>query len=149
MPKEVLPYQLRHYTQGDFEFVYQAKKEAYQSYVEKFWGFWDEEKQRSLFIDFIQKVQNTLLIIEYNGTPIGLYQGGIINSTTYEIGNIIIIPQYQGQGIGKDILINMLQEHFKLKIRLQVFKGNPAIDLYKKLGFTVADENRTHLIMER
>jgi len=145
----VIPYQLRPYTKADFDFVYQAKKEAYQSYVEKFWGVWDEEKQRSFFNDFIQKVQGALSIIEYNGAPIGLYHGDMMNQETYEIGNIIVIPEYQGKGIGTDILFKVIQKYPKIKMHLQVFKGNPAIHLYQRLGFVIADETRTHAIMER
>ena len=145
----MIPYQLRPFTQNDFEFVYQAKKEAYQPYVEKFWGEWDEEKQRTLFIDFIKKVQSSLRIIEYEGTPIGLYHGALLNSSTYEIGNIIIIPAYQGRGIGTDILQNIIKKYPSFKMRLQVFKDNPAANLYQRLGFVIIDETRTHLIMER
>ena len=49
----MIKYNLRPYIEADLEFVYQAKKEAYKCYVEKFWGAWDEEKQRSFFTDFI------------------------------------------------------------------------------------------------
>ena len=145
----MFPYQLRPYTQTDFEFVYQAKKEAYQCYVEKFWGAWDEKKQRTFFNDFIQKVQKTLSIIEYNSTPIGLYHGDMTDQDIYEIGNIIVIPEYQGKGIGTDILLNVIKRYPNFKIRLQVFRGNPAIHLYQRLGFSVVNETRTHVIMER
>ena len=145
----MLPYKLRSYTQADYEFVYQAKKDAYKCYVEEFWGAWDEEQQRSFFADFIKKVQDTLSIVEYEGTSIGLYHGNLMDHDTYEIGNIIVIPSYQGNGIGSDILTKVIQNNQKLKMHLQVFKDNPAINLYRRLGFVVIDETRTHLIMER
>ena len=144
----MIKYNLRPYTQDDLEFVYQAKKGAYKCYVEKFWGTWDEEKQRAFFADFIKKVQNTLSIVEYEDTPIGLYHGDIMDENTYEIGNIIVIPSYQGHCIGTDILQNIINDNPKLKMRLQVFKENPAINLYKRLGFIVVDETQTHCIME-
>ena len=144
----MIPYTLRPYTKDDFEFVYQAKKEAYQIYVEKFWGKWDEEKQRALFIDFIKKVQNSLAIIDDKGAPIGLYHGDIIDPTTYKIGNIIIIPSYQGKGIGTDILQNIIKKYPNFKMHLQVFKDNPAVNLYQRFGFVIINETRTHLIME-
>ena len=145
----MIAYKLRPYTEADYEFVYQAKKEAYKSYVEKFWGAWDEEKQRSFFADFIKKVQDTLSIVEYEGRSIGLYHGNMMNQDTYEIGNVIVIPNYQGHGIGTDILQNVIKDNPKFKMHLQVFKGNPAINLYKRLGFVVVDETKTHCIMER
>ena len=144
----MIRYKLRPYTKSDLDFVYQTKKEAYQHYVEKFWGTWNEEKQRSFFTDFIKKVQNSLLIIEHKGEAIGLYHGNLMDHDTYEIGNIIVIPSYQGKGIGSDILMKIIQKNPKLKIHLQVFKDNPAINLYKRLGFVIVDETRTHLIME-
>ena len=144
----MLSYKLRPYTKNDFEFVYQAKKAAYKGYVEKFWGSWDEDKQRTFFVDFIEKFQDTLSIIEVADKPIGLYHGNKSDENTYEIGNIIIIPEYQGQGIGRDILSNIIKEHSKFKIRLQVFKGNPAIKLYNRLNFVTVQETQTHCIME-
>ena len=145
----MIKYNLRPYIEADLEFVYQAKKEAYKCYVEKFWGAWDEEKQRSFFTDFIKKVQGTLSIIEHEGTSIGLYHGDMMDKNTYEIGNIIVIPSYQGHGIGTDVLQKIIKKNSNLKMHLQVFKENPAINLYKRLGFVVVDETRTHCIMER
>ena len=145
----MIQYKLRPYTKSDLEFVYQAKKEAYKPYVEKFWGAWDDKKQRSFFADFINKVQDSLFIIEHEGQAIGLYHGNLVDHDTYEIGNIIVIPSYQGNGIGSDILTKVIQDNPKLKMHLQVFKDNPAVHLYKRLGFVIVDETRTHLIMGR
>jgi len=145
----MVKYSLRPYTKDDSEFVYQTKKEAYQYYVEKFWGVWDEKKQRSFFADFIKKVQDTLLIIECERKAVGLYHGNMMDQDTYAIGNIIVIPSHQGHGIGTDILKNVIKDNSKLRMHLQVFKENPAITLYKRLGFSVVDETQTHYIMER
>ena len=145
----MMTYKLRPYTDTDFEFVYQAKKDAYKKYVEEYWGTWDEDKQRALFNDFINKVQNTLSIIEHKGISIGLYHGNMMDQNTYEIGNIIVIPSYQGHGIGSDILLSIFQQYPQLKMYLQVFKSNPAVNLYKRLSFTITDETRTHYMMER
>lgn len=145
----MINYNLRPYTQGDYEFVYQAKKEAYKKYVEEFWGVWDEDKQRTFFNDFIKKVQSSLQIIEFDDKPVGIYHGEMMEQDTYEIGNIIVIPSYQGKKIGTDILLNVIKKYPKLKMHLQAFKSNPAIDLYKRLGFELRGETRTHCIMER
>ncbi len=145
----MISYKLRPYMQADFEFVYQIKKEAYKKYVEEFWGTWDENKQHAFFNDFMNKVQNSLQIIEFDGEPIGIYHGDMMEQDTYELGNLILIPEYQRKGIGKDILSNIIKKYPKLKMHLQVFKSNPAIHLYKRLGFKMVDETRTHYIMER
>ena len=144
-----MTYKLRPYTEDELEFIYQTKKEAYKYYVEKFWGPWNEEQQRSFFADFMSKVQNSLQIIECDNKHVGIYHGEMLDDDTYEIGNIILIPEYQATGIGKDILANVIKEHPKSKMHLQVFKDNPAINLYKRLDFVVVGETRTHHIMER
>ena len=38
-----------------------------------------------------------------NDQRIGFYNGEIIDNGNYEIGNICIIPKYQGKGIGTKI----------------------------------------------
>ena len=145
----MIKYNLRPYIEDDLEFVYQTKIEAFKNYVEKFWGAWAEEKRRSFFAAFIKKVQDSLLIIEHEGKAIGIYHGNLMDHDTYEIGDIIIVPNYQGNGIGSDILTKVIKDNPKLKMHLRVFKGNPAINLYKRLGFVVVEETRTHLIMDR
>ena len=42
------------YTDDDYEFVYEVKKNAYKKYVEECWGSWVEEDQRAYFEKFIE-----------------------------------------------------------------------------------------------
>ena len=41
MEKEMIT--LAPYTDGDYEFVYEVKKNAYKKYVEECWGVWIED----------------------------------------------------------------------------------------------------------
>ena len=50
---EDFKYTLRPYTKEDYDFVYDTKKVAYQKYVEDNWGEWNDEKQREMFVGFI------------------------------------------------------------------------------------------------
>ena len=40
------------YTDNDYEFVYEVKKNAYKKYVEECWGSWVDEDQRKYFEKF-------------------------------------------------------------------------------------------------
>ena len=43
------------YTDEDYEFVYEIKKEAYKKYVEQCWGIWNDDDQRTRFKESIDK----------------------------------------------------------------------------------------------
>ena len=62
-----------------------------------------------------------------------------------------IDKEYQGSGIGTQILIGQLLADRKNNVdtALQVFKENPAKKLYEKVGFKVYDETNTHYKMLR
>ncbi len=135
------------YTDADYEFVYEAKKNAYKKYVEKYWGSWNEEEQRKYFDKFITNVRNNALIIFFEETKIGFYNGEILSNGNYEIGNICIIPQYQNMGIGSNILKAKLEENKDKNIEIQYFKQNPVGKLYERLGFTPNGETEYHYRM--
>ena len=99
-----------------------------------FWP-WDENTQRELFTKFIETVKDNTWLIKYEDEIIGFYNGNNIDKDNYEIGNICIIPKYQGQGIGTQILKGILNKHKKEDIHLQYFKQNPVGELYERLGF--------------
>ncbi|MNK07136.1 ribosomal-protein-alanine N-acetyltransferase [compost metagenome] len=88
-------------------------------------------------------------IIEYNTTSIGLLkierkQDGI------ELIQIQIDPLYQGNGIGKMILDQIINEanSEEKSITLHVLKANKAQKLYLKLGFKIIEENEHAYLMK-
>ena len=140
-------YKLIKYTDEYYEFVYEVKKNAYIKYVEEIWGPWNEPDQRNYFQKFIDTYKNNSYIIELSGEPIGFFNDEILDENTYEIGNICIIPSYQGNGIGTQILKDILKKHNNQNIKLQYFKQNPVGKLYKRLGFIHCGETDTHYQM--
>ena len=134
------------YIDNDYEFVYKVKKEAYKKYVEECWGKWDDIVQREYFEKFINTYRNSIYIINLDNQNIGFYNDYEDNNC-YEIGNICIIPEYQGKGIGTKILKDKIDEHSNKDIKIQYFKQNPVGNLYKKLGFINNGETKFHYQM--
>lgn len=139
-------YTLRKIAEHDYEFIYQTKKEAYKAYVEYYFGSWDEEQQRNYFKAFIESCKEEAFIITLDGIDIGFYNcnsGG----STYEIGNICIVPNYQNKGIGTALLKDILNQNTDKEIHLQYFKQNPVGRLYERLGFNLNGETPYHYQM--
>jgi len=67
------------------------------------------------------------------------------------IDGIYILPEYQGKGIGSFIINDLIREasHSGESIYLQVFKTNPARELYQRLGFEFSGETDTHYLMQK
>lgn len=135
------------YTDEDYDFVYEVKKNAYKKYVEECWGTWNEEDQRTYFEKFITTVRNNAYIIMDGNTKIGFYNGEVLDNGNYEVGNICIIPEYQGKGIGSKILKDILDENKDKDIEIQYFKQNPVGKLYERLGFVPSGETEFHYQM--
>jgi len=138
---------LKKYTDKDYEFVYQVKKNAYIKFVEECWGKWNEEEQREYFDNFINKVKDNAYIIQFEDKNIGFYNGEVLENGNYEVGNICIIPDYQGKGIGSKILKDIIEKYSDINIELQYFKQNTVGKLYEKLGFKKIGETEFHYQM--
>lgn len=144
-------YNMRPYIDNEYhdykEFIYQTKKTAYKKYVEECWGSWIEEDQRKYFENFISQVKGDTWIIQLKGVDIGFYNGMELEDGSYEIGNICIIPEYQGRGIGTQVLMDIMRLHQNQDLHIQYFKQNPVGNLYERLGFVPCGETEFHYQM--
>ena len=142
-----MKYTFRNYNDNDYNLIYDLKKQAYQEYVKYFWGLWDDEKQHEFFNNYIKNQRDRIKIIVLDGKDIGYFDDKLCGNE-YEIVNIIIKPEFQGKGIGTEILKNAIKEHLKNEIHIQCFKTNPVKNLYFKLGFEEIEQTNTHIKME-
>jgi ribosomal protein S18 acetylase RimI-like enzyme len=88
-------------------------------------------------------------IIECEGEPIGrLYVDR--RADEIRIIDIALLPAYRGQGIGSHYMKQLLAEGRELgiPIRIHVEANNPAMRLYKRLGFRKVDTNGVYWLME-
>lgn len=67
------------------------------------------------------------------------------------IVDIAILPNYRNLGIGSKILKTILNEasEKKIHVRIHVEKNNPAMNLYKRLGFCDIEDKGVYLLLER
>ena len=142
-------FKLRPYEEKDYDFVYEVKKIGYQKYVEEFYGEWDETVQHEMFDSYLAQRRDKINIIIFEGKDVGFVDGGLLDDGRYEQGNICLLPEARGKGIGSKILENIISENKEREIALRVFKTNPAKRLYERFGFEVINETEAHFVMVR
>lgn len=137
-------------TLDDFDFLFKLKKENFKKYVDNIWGWDDDDQIKRLRIDLEETLEQKNVII-YNDIEVGVFSFYMIEKDICRINEVNILKEYQNLGIGTYILENKLKENSEKNIRtiLQVFKDNPAMNLYKRLGFKVFEETKTHYRMEK
>ena len=135
---------LRPATSSDRDFAFHAWKTSMKHYIEATWG-WDEEAQmQRQHEEFAKWADPHYQIVELAGQPIGTL---IVNRHLDHIylSGLYLLPEYQRQGFGSQILNDLLLEAQlrKVPIRLRVLNVNSqARRLYERLGFAVADESQ-------
>ncbi len=144
-----MKYSFRSCTLEDFDFLFNLKKENFKWYVDRIWGWKDEEQKEKLKQDLNEHLSHKRIIL-INNELAGVYAVHITENGDLFINEISILRKYQNRGIGRKILEKQLKENQKNGIRtiLQVFKDNPAKKLYEQLGFKVYGETETHYQME-
>lgn len=111
---------LRKANQADIEFAYLVKKAAFKEYVEKVWG-WDEDEQ----IKYHERRFRTqeFRIINLDGIDIGV-MATVNELDCLTVNQLFILPEYQNIGIGYNCMMMIIEEadNLNLPVRLKVFK---------------------------
>ena len=144
-----MEYSFKNCTLDDFEFLFELKKENFKWYVDKIWGWNDDDQKQRLKQDLEEHLAHKRIIL-VDSKKVGVYAVHITENGDLFINEISILKEYQNKGVGRKILEEQLKENRQKGIRtiLQVFKDNPAKTLYEELGFKVYGENETHYQME-
>jgi GNAT superfamily N-acetyltransferase len=112
-------------------------------YVELKWE-WDDRK----FCEFFDP--NITKVIQADGIDIGMLRVEEREGCIY-LGDIQIDSAYRGQGIGTQLIKTVIQSAniANKPVRLRVLKGNPAKELYLRLGFQEVETLDNCCILER
>lgn len=90
------------------------------------------------------------LIIEHGGRAVGrLYVDH--GDSEYRVVEIALMPEARSQGYGGAILTDLIDEAFAAgrKVSIHVERMNPALALYRRLGFEIAEDKGVYLLLER
>lgn len=144
-----MEYRFRKCTLEDIDFLFDLKKQNFKWYVDKIWGWNEEDQHQRLKQDLREHLEHKRIIL-VDDKMVGVYAAHKTDDGDLFINEISILKEYQNKGIGSDILREQILENRQKGIRtvLQVFKDNPAKNLYERLGFKVYGENETHYQME-
>jgi ribosomal protein S18 acetylase RimI-like enzyme len=139
---------LRPARDDDYDFLSDLHEASMRTYIEAVWG-WDDEFQVQFFRDHFQPER--LQIIELDGVAVGVI-GFDTNAERLYIGPFEVDPDVQGRGVGSAAMTQVLAiaNGASVPATLQVLQVNPdAKRLYERLGFEVAGETDTHVLMRR
>jgi len=129
----------------DYEFTFELLKENMLESFIKNWGFWNENSYKANYR------KEHVRIIEFKNINVGYMDFKFKVDCGY-LNNINLLKKIQGNGLGtylmKLIEKETLDKGLK-RICLKVFKDNPAVKLYKKIGYKPIFEDDTSLIMEK
>lgn len=119
---------------------------------------WDEA-QKETFLRMQFRAQHThyqshypkaqYQVILWNGEPAGRLYLEQWQSEIHLI-DIALVPAYRGQGLGTAILKRIFAQAAEagLPVRIYVEKFNPALRLYKRLGFRAIEDKGVYWFME-
>lgn len=74
---------------------------------------------------------------------------GYVNDETPEL-SIAVLPDHRGRGLGRRLLIRLMEAargRFPA-VSLSVSRENPALDLYRRLGFQIMSEDASSCVMK-
>ncbi len=124
----------RETTDEDFDFVFNLNKINMQKYVEEIRG-WDDDYERE---DMKKKFTPGMdKVVQVDGKDAGILRV-LETDESIRLDHVELLPEFQGQGIGSKIIKDLIIKN--KPISLQVLKRNPAVELYKKLGFEIVGE---------
>lgn len=128
---------LRSATQKDIPFLKSLRATTMQAVVSNHYAWDDTAQQERVMAHF-----DCAKIIEIDGEEAGLLK--IVESEReIHLSQIQLSPKYQGKGIGSHLIKSMLEKAQRTgcSVNLNVFRCNPALSLYTRLGFSPIAED--------
>ncbi len=131
----------------DCDFIYRLRSETLRGYVSEFQG-WSKEQQEAYYLDFDPAVHEIIVVEGKEAGAVAI----IKNEKEYRYVNLHLLPEFQGRGIGTAIFKQSMAEADAKGVPIifqGVLKNNPALRLYRRLGFEVIEEGELRYVMKR
>ena len=137
---------IRPATVSDHGFLKDLHHAVYREVVTRQFGCWNEAEQDVWFKKGLLDAEYH--IVECDDLAIGAV--GIRNAPAHlSLVELQVLPEYQNQGIGTQLLLRELERAAKLglPVRLQVLRDSRARQLYERHRFVAFGETETHILM--
>ena len=111
------------------------------------WGKWCDEVVRSQLLDGLKA--EAFASISVNQWRVGAIAVEY-HVTHIQIEDLYILPEFQNQGIGTAILLDIIEEARQghKPVHLRVLSSSPARVLYERLGFVIVQTTPERYFME-
>lgn len=132
---------------ADETFVNELTRVTMRDHVE---ATWDNEEERERYYEINAFRQKGTRIIQYDGFDVGRVTVTRTGGRIF-LDEIHILPEYQGRGIGQQVIRNLLAEATSqdLAVELILLRSNPARSLYEGLGFKMYKEDGERYYMRK
>ncbi|MEY8354548.1 GNAT family N-acetyltransferase [Lachnospiraceae bacterium 54-53] len=134
----------------DLDRYIEIKKACYKKYMDEYNGGWIDDIQVVILTDGLKRMVESACCkkILLNGMTVGFFSYG---GQAEKIDGISIqmLEEARNKGMGSFYLnhITALSRQTGKPAYLVVHKSNPAEGLFRRFGFKVYDESRTHYLM--
>ncbi|ALP35082.1 acetyltransferase [Paenibacillus sp. IHB B 3084] len=139
------PFTLRQSQNSDVETIAHLRAIVLRNDLSRL-GRFDEEKVRQRFRDAFDSVHTWIIEVDSS------FVGCIAFKPTldgYLLEHFYIHPNYQGKGVGSQVLRNLLEQNGVKgnRVTLNVLQGSSARRLYERFGFKVESEDPIDVYM--
>jgi GNAT superfamily N-acetyltransferase len=134
-------------TRADEAFAYQVRETTMRDYVIKTWGVWNAVEAQAQINEDIRSLRSKIIVIDGQ-------DAGVLRVEEFEthifLDQLWILPEFQRQGFGRVILVQILEQAKvrSLPLRLWVLRVNPAREFYERLGFSIIEQTQASLHLE-
>lgn len=141
-----MKYIIRNVEKNDKDFLLKLRKITMVSYLEKAGIFLSEEEHLDRVNSFLD---SSYIIEDIPGESIWLLKY-IEDDRTLELVQLQILPEYQGKGMGTEILNDLINKARKWnkRLTLKVLKNNPSKLLYERVWLSIVWEDEIEYHME-
>ena len=137
---------LRSAGRDDFSFAERLYVESTNPLLKAI-GRWDAAAVAQRFSDGFRRGPSQIVCID--GKDIGWLQVSRRDASIH-LHQVQLIKAFRNRGIGTELIRSVMAEakRLDLPLTLNVIRGNPAIELYRRLGFRVVSEDAELLKMQ-
>ncbi len=133
--------------EADTDFARAVHHRAYRDVAVRQFGAWDEKAQDEFFKGDWAPAEFEIILCD--SVPCG-YMCVEERDTDLHVRELVILPKYQGKGIGSRLLRGVIDRAKvrQVPVRLGTHHANRAVELYRRLGFREYDRTGSHILME-